>query len=150
VASSALRQVLNRQDDVLGPWVPGRDPLEDALAAFAGAPLSGSPQQPRLFCFESLADVGSIEMPAWMLRSVIVLLPGAPGGPLHHPWEAGLPYSAGYLGTETAGDSSISLDPQTSHQATTYNPPAVCLLSESVSQCHQKVCRNRVPEALSM
>jgi hypothetical protein len=37
VAASALRQVLNRQDDVLGPWIPGRDPLEDALAAFAGA-----------------------------------------------------------------------------------------------------------------
>ena len=36
VASSALRQALNKQDDVLGPWVPGRDPLEDALAAYAG------------------------------------------------------------------------------------------------------------------
>ena len=36
VASSALGQALNKQDDVLGPWVPGRDPLEDALAAYAG------------------------------------------------------------------------------------------------------------------
>ncbi len=36
MASSALRQALNKQDDVLGPWVPGRDPLEDALAAYAG------------------------------------------------------------------------------------------------------------------
>ncbi|CAL8466413.1 g5949 [Coccomyxa elongata] len=63
VAASALQQVLNHQDDVLGPWAPGRDPLEDALAAFAGAP----------------------------------------GGPVHHPWEAGLPYSAGYLGAEAAG-----------------------------------------------
>jgi len=40
VASSALRQALNKQDDVLGPWVPGRDPLEDALAAYAGKPLT--------------------------------------------------------------------------------------------------------------
>ncbi len=39
VASSALRQALNTQDDVLGPWVPGRDPLEDALAAYAGTAL---------------------------------------------------------------------------------------------------------------
>ena len=39
VASSALRQALNKQDDVLGPWVPGRDPLEDALAAYAGTAL---------------------------------------------------------------------------------------------------------------
>lgn len=38
VASSALRQLLNRQDAVLGPWAPGRDPLEDALQAFAGLP----------------------------------------------------------------------------------------------------------------
>ena len=38
MASSALRQALNKQDDVLGPWVPGRDPLEDALAAYAGMP----------------------------------------------------------------------------------------------------------------
>ena len=67
VAASALRQVLNRQDDVLGPWIPGRDPLEDALATFAGAP----------------------------------------GGPLHHPWEAGLPFSAGYLGTETAAAGAL-------------------------------------------
>ncbi len=39
MAASALRQVLNHQDDVLGPWAPGRDPLEDALAAFAGEHL---------------------------------------------------------------------------------------------------------------
>ena len=37
-ATSALAQVLNRQDEVLGPWVPGSDPLEDALAAYSGAP----------------------------------------------------------------------------------------------------------------
>ena len=36
VASSALRQALNKQDDTLRPCVPGRDPLEDALAAYAG------------------------------------------------------------------------------------------------------------------
>ncbi len=35
-ATSALAQVLNRQDEVLGPWVPGSDPLEDALAAYSG------------------------------------------------------------------------------------------------------------------
>ena len=35
--AAALRGVLNRQDEVLGPWAPGKDPLEDALAAFAGA-----------------------------------------------------------------------------------------------------------------
>lgn len=35
---STLRQLLNSQDAALGPWVPGRDPLEDALSAFAGAP----------------------------------------------------------------------------------------------------------------
>ena len=29
---------LMAQDAVLGPWPPGRDPLGDALAAFAGAP----------------------------------------------------------------------------------------------------------------
>lgn len=40
VASSALRQALNKQNDVLGPWVPGRDPLEDALAAYAGKLLT--------------------------------------------------------------------------------------------------------------
>ena len=40
MASSALRQALNKQDDVLGPWVPGRDPLEDALAAYAGTALT--------------------------------------------------------------------------------------------------------------
>ncbi|KAK9820084.1 hypothetical protein WJX72_005985 [[Myrmecia] bisecta] len=61
VASSTLRQLLNKQDAVLGPWVPGRDPLEDALQAFAGAP----------------------------------------GGPPHHPWEAGLGFSAGYVGGDT-------------------------------------------------
>ena len=38
-AESALAQVLNRQDEVLGPWVPGSDPLEDALAAYSGASL---------------------------------------------------------------------------------------------------------------
>eukprot|EP00884_Botryococcus_braunii_P001693 jgi/Botrbrau1/11524/Bobra.0393s0003.2 len=38
VASSALRQLLNKQDAVLGPWAPGRDPVEDALQAFAGLP----------------------------------------------------------------------------------------------------------------
>ena len=43
--SSALRHLLNPQDAVLGPWLPGRDPLEDALAAFAGAP-GGPPLHP--------------------------------------------------------------------------------------------------------
>lgn len=38
IASSALRQLLNPQDAMLGPWVPGRDPQEDALTHFAGAP----------------------------------------------------------------------------------------------------------------
>ncbi len=42
---STLRQLLNSQDAALGPWVPGRDPLEDALAAFAGAP-GGPPAHP--------------------------------------------------------------------------------------------------------
>ena len=42
---STLRQLLNSQDAALGPWVPGRDPLEDALAAFAGAP-GGAPLHP--------------------------------------------------------------------------------------------------------
>jgi hypothetical protein len=35
-AAAALRGVLDAQDEVLGPWVPGEDPLEDALASFAG------------------------------------------------------------------------------------------------------------------
>lgn len=38
VANSALQALLNKQDAVLGPWIPGEDPLEDALQAFAGAP----------------------------------------------------------------------------------------------------------------
>lgn len=54
-ASAALLRQLAAQDAVLGPNVPGRDPLEDALAAFAGAP----------------------------------------GGPLLHPWEAGLASKSG-------------------------------------------------------
>ena len=37
-ASGALRQLLHPQDAVLGPWVPGRDLLEDELVAFSGAP----------------------------------------------------------------------------------------------------------------
>ena len=49
VASSALRQALNRQDDVLGPWVPGRDPLEDALAAYAGEALGPLILNPKEF-----------------------------------------------------------------------------------------------------
>ena len=42
---STLQQLLNSQDAALGPWVPGRDPLEDALSAFAGAP-GGPPSHP--------------------------------------------------------------------------------------------------------
>ena len=42
---STLQQLLNSQDAALGPWVPGRDPLEDALSAFAGAP-GGPPAHP--------------------------------------------------------------------------------------------------------
>jgi hypothetical protein len=44
-ASAALLRQLAAQDAVLGPSVPGRDPLEDALAAFAGAP-GGPPLHP--------------------------------------------------------------------------------------------------------
>ncbi|KAK9838575.1 hypothetical protein WJX81_008486 [Elliptochloris bilobata] len=60
-AASALLGVLNSQDAVLGPCAPGRDPLGDALAAFAGAP----------------------------------------GGPTHLPWEAGLLYSSGGAGAKS-------------------------------------------------
>ena len=66
-ASATLRMLLNRQDAVLGPWMAGRGPLDDALQAFAGAP----------------------------------------GGPSHHPWEAGLPISAGYAGTAIGGTGSL-------------------------------------------
>ena len=44
-ASAALLRQLAGQDAVLGPSVPGRDPLEDALAGFAGAP-GGPPLHP--------------------------------------------------------------------------------------------------------
>jgi hypothetical protein len=44
-ASAALLRQLAGQDAVLGPNVPGRDPLEDALAGFAGAP-GGPPLHP--------------------------------------------------------------------------------------------------------
>jgi hypothetical protein len=63
VASSALRGQLHGQDAVLGPWVPGSDPLEDSLNAFSGAP----------------------------------------GGPTHHPWEAGLGFG-GTLSDAAAGE----------------------------------------------
>ncbi|KAK9798183.1 hypothetical protein WJX73_010462 [Symbiochloris irregularis] len=42
-ATSTLQGLLNRQDAALGPWVAARDPLEDALQAFSGAP--GGPLQ---------------------------------------------------------------------------------------------------------
>ena len=38
VAATSLQSFLNPQDAVLGPWIPGRDPLHDALQSFAGAP----------------------------------------------------------------------------------------------------------------
>lgn len=44
-ASAALLRQLAAQDAVLGPNTPGRDPLEDALASFAGAP-GGPPLHP--------------------------------------------------------------------------------------------------------
>ncbi len=37
----SLQQLLHNQDAVLGPAVPGRDPLLDALNSFVGTP--GSP-----------------------------------------------------------------------------------------------------------
>ncbi len=37
----SLQQLLDNQDSVLGPAVPGRDPLLDALNSFVGTP--GSP-----------------------------------------------------------------------------------------------------------
>ena len=70
VASSALRQALNKQDDVLGPWVPGRDPLEDALAAYAGTALSS--QQP---CAASHAVRATLLMMHDML-AVLAMRPG--------------------------------------------------------------------------
>eukprot|EP00897_Mesotaenium_endlicherianum_P002375 jgi/Mesen1/2165/ME000152S01259 len=36
VASSCLRKLLDERDASLGPWVPGRDGLEDELRAFSG------------------------------------------------------------------------------------------------------------------
>ena len=43
VATSVLQQLLNPQDAVLGPWVPRRDPLEDALNSFVGSAGGPSP-----------------------------------------------------------------------------------------------------------
>ena len=43
VATSVLQQTLNPQDAVLGPWVPRRDPLEDALNSFVGSAGGPSP-----------------------------------------------------------------------------------------------------------
>ena len=40
-ASNSLQNLLSMQDAVLGPHVPGRDPLLDALNTFVGTP--GSP-----------------------------------------------------------------------------------------------------------
>lgn len=40
-ATNSLQNLLNNQDAVLGPHVPGRDPLLDALNTFVGTP--GSP-----------------------------------------------------------------------------------------------------------
>ena len=35
---------------------------------------------------------------------------GGPGGPLHHPWEAGSPFSAGLSDTEGIGKSLFNLN----------------------------------------
>ncbi len=43
VATSVLQQLLNPQDAVLGPWIPRRDPLEDALNSFVGSAGGPSP-----------------------------------------------------------------------------------------------------------
>ncbi|KAF8072444.1 hypothetical protein HT031_000103 [Scenedesmus sp. PABB004] len=43
VAASSLKHVLNSQDALLGPWLPGRDMLEDELRTFVGE--RGGPQQ---------------------------------------------------------------------------------------------------------
>jgi len=36
VAASSLKHMLNSQDALLGPWLPGRDMLEDELRTFVG------------------------------------------------------------------------------------------------------------------
>ena len=36
LANCALRGLLSSDDAPLGPWPPGRDPLEDALRAYTG------------------------------------------------------------------------------------------------------------------
>lgn len=36
IANSSLKHMLNSQDALLGPWLPGRDMLEDELRTFVG------------------------------------------------------------------------------------------------------------------
>jgi hypothetical protein len=36
IAASSLKHMLNSQDALLGPWMPGRDMLEDELRTFVG------------------------------------------------------------------------------------------------------------------
>ena len=36
IAASSLKHMLNSQDALLGPWLPGRDMLEDELRTFVG------------------------------------------------------------------------------------------------------------------
>jgi hypothetical protein len=36
VSFSSLKHMLNSQDALLGPWLPGRDMLEDELRTFVG------------------------------------------------------------------------------------------------------------------
>ena len=70
VAAASLRHMLCPQDALLGPWLPGRELLEDELAAFAGEP----------------------------------------GGPQQHPWEAGLAFTAGFLGQADAPLAAADAD----------------------------------------
>lgn len=39
VAASSLKHMLNSQDALLGPWLPGRDMLKDELGTFVGEEL---------------------------------------------------------------------------------------------------------------
>ncbi len=46
LSQASLRRMLSGQDGVLGPWVPGREELEDELRAYAGGPPGCTPAWP--------------------------------------------------------------------------------------------------------
>ena len=97
-ASAALLRQLAGQDAVLGPNVPGRDPLEVhcifAINSFiCPHPFPGS--SPSVFaaacssrCIPYSAAT-SLVAPATP-QDALASFAGAPGGPPLHPWEAGL------------------------------------------------------------